>query len=95
MMISCDDAPTLENALHQALHKLRINKANPRKEFFKTDIETIREVVEKNHAEVEYVVDPIALEYRQTLEISDQDYEFIESVYNAMDKEDETIVDES
>jgi len=36
MMISSDNAPTLENALHRTLHRLRINKVNPRKEFFKT-----------------------------------------------------------
>src|SRR5262249_14343424 len=38
MMISCDDAPSLENALHRAFFRSRINKSNPRKEFFKTDI---------------------------------------------------------
>lgn len=38
MMISCDDAPTLENRLHRALHRERINKVNPRKEFFKADL---------------------------------------------------------
>jgi hypothetical protein len=31
MMISSDDAPALENAIHRKLHKLRLNKANPRK----------------------------------------------------------------
>jgi len=46
MMISSDDAPALENALHRALHKNRINKMRPRKEFFKSDIETIRQVVQ-------------------------------------------------
>ncbi len=38
MMISCDNAPSLENSLHRALHKRRVNRANPRKEFFKADI---------------------------------------------------------
>src|SRR5437868_4948931 len=33
MMIHCEDAPGLENALHHALHKRRINKVNLRKEF--------------------------------------------------------------
>ena len=35
MMIACDDAPALENALHHALHKTRLNKLNLRKEFSK------------------------------------------------------------
>lgn len=94
MMISSDDAPTLENALHKAMHKLRINKIKPRKEFFKADIETIRQLVEENHGEVQYVANPEALEYRQGLEISDEDYEFIESVYDAVDEESEAVTDD-
>ena len=33
MMISCDDAPSLENALHREFHRQRVNKVNFRKEF--------------------------------------------------------------
>ncbi len=94
MMLSSDDAPSLENALHRALHKLRINKTNPRKEFFETDIEAIRQIAEDNHGAVQYVADPEALEYRQTLAISDEDQEFIESVYEALDEENETVLDD-
>ena len=42
MMISCDDAPTLEKTLHRELHHFRVNKVNLRKEYFRVDIETIR-----------------------------------------------------
>ncbi len=94
MMISSDNAPALENVLHKAMHKLRINKTNPRKEFFKTDIEAIRQVVEENHGEVQYVADPEALEYRQSLTILDEDLEFIENVYDALDEENETVADD-
>lgn len=94
MMISSDDAPKLENALHRDLHKLRINKINPRKEFYKTDFEPIRQIVEQNHGEVEYVVDAEALEYRQSLAISDEDTDFIESVYDALGDGSEAIADE-
>ena len=81
MMISCDDAPALENALHQAFHKTRLNKIKPRKEFYRTDIDAVRRIVEENHGEVQYVADPEALEYRQSLTMSDDDEEFIEAVY--------------
>lgn len=84
MMISSDDAPTLENALHRKLHSLRLNKINLRKEFFKTDIEAIRQIVEEHHGQIQYVVDPEALEYRQSLVVSDEDEEFIESVYDKL-----------
>ncbi len=82
MMISCDNAPALENILHRELHKTRINKANPRKEFFKTDIQTIQDLVRLNHGEVQYMSDPEALEYRQSLSMADEDSEFIEKVYD-------------
>jgi len=89
MMISCDDAPALENALHRLLHKHRLNKIKPRKEFFKTDIETIRKVVLEHHGEVEYVADPEALEYHQSLTMTDEDAEYIEQVYEEAADEDE------
>ena len=94
MMISSDDAPLLENTLHRALHRLRLNKARPRKEFFKTDVESIRRIVEENHGEVHYVADPEALEYRQSLDMTDEDYEFIESVYDAVDEENQPVTDD-
>ncbi len=87
MMVSSDDAPALENALHRVLHKLRVNKANPRKEFFRTDIETVNRIVVDHHGEVEYVADAEALEYRQSVAMSDEDEEFIESVYEKLDEE--------
>jgi prefoldin subunit 5 len=94
MMISSGDAPSLENALHRALHKVRLNKANPRKEFFKTDVEMVRKLVEQNReGVVEYVADPEALEYRQSLAMSDEDSEFIEAVYNATEDDNEPVED--
>lgn len=94
-MISCDDAPTLENALHRSLHKTQINKTNPRKEFFKTNIEAIFQIVKEHHGEIEYVVDAEALQYRQSISMSDEDQEFIESVYDDLDEESEVAVDEA
>jgi len=94
MMISCDDAPSLENALHRAFHKLRLNKTNPRKEFFRTDIEAIRKVVEEHHGEVQYVANAEALEYNQSMAMSDEDSEFVEAVYNAAEEESEPVADD-
>jgi hypothetical protein len=94
MMIRCDDAPKLENAIHRALHKHRINKANPRKEFFKAEIESILEIVRKNHsAEVEYRADPEALEYNQSLTMPDEDAQYVEKVFDAFAKDEENTVD--
>ena len=87
MMISSDDAPTLENALHRRLHEQRINKINVREEFFRTDIEAIAAIVKENHGEVDYVADPEALQYRQSLEVSDEDLAFIEDTYAKLEEE--------
>lgn len=93
MMISCDNAPALETSLHHALHTSRVNKTNPRKEFFRADIKTIHKFVVENHGHVDYVADPEALEYNQTLSMSDEDAEFIESIYESMEG-DAAIVDD-
>jgi hypothetical protein len=87
MMISCNDAPSLENTLHKELHKNRINKVNLRKEFFKTNINTIKEIVEKNHGEVSYIADAEALEYYQSINASEEDVEFIEQAYSELEDE--------
>lgn len=83
MMIATKDAPALESALHRILNRQRINRTNPRKEFFKADIETIRNIVQEHHGEVVYTASPEALEYRQSLSMSEDDAQFIESVYDA------------
>jgi Meiotically up-regulated gene 113 len=67
MMISCEDAPKLESALHRDLHKSRLNKINLRREFFRADLNYIRRLVEKNFGSVEYVATPEALEYRESV----------------------------
>ncbi len=94
MMISCDDAPSLENAIHRALHKVRLNRIKPRKEFFRTNIDTVRGIVEKHHGEVQYVADAEALEYRQSLSMSDEDSEYVEQVYESLEDEKQTATSE-
>jgi hypothetical protein len=81
-MISADDAPSLESALHQQLHKSRINKA-------KTDIDAIVKIVKEHHGDVQYVVDAEALQYNQSLTMPDDDQEYIESVYSGFDDDEE------
>ncbi|HBR1593944.1 TPA: GIY-YIG nuclease family protein [Klebsiella pneumoniae] len=71
-MISCDDAPALEYALHNKLSSERMNKVNLRKEFFKTDLNKIIQCVEEHHSKVEYVADPAALQYYRSLEIAEE-----------------------
>jgi hypothetical protein len=87
MMISTPNAPALENTLHRALRKQRVNKANPRKEFFRTTISAIYEIVKEAHGDVDYVADPAALEYNQSLTMPEADEEFILDVYSRVESD--------
>lgn len=89
MMISCDDAPALENALHKALHAYRVNRVNPRREFFKADLQTIAQIVEQNHGRVDYVMEPEAIEYNESQNMSEEDYDFVASQTAMFDEDEE------
>ena len=94
MMIRSDDAPSLEFSLHKALHEYRVNRVNFRKEFFRVDLGTIKAAVderlEEHRAAVEtFTVDAEALQYRQSLTISEEDFEFLAKVAEATGVEDE------
>jgi len=95
MMVSCDDAPSLENTLHRELHRQRVNKVNLRKEYFRIDFDTLRQAVQQHHGDVDYVAEPEALQFRETLEMSDEDQEFIEETVQAVfDDEEDAGADE-
>lgn len=88
MMIKCDNAPRLENALHQQFHHRRVNRINPRKEFFRVTIDEIVAVVRANHGEVEYKADAEALEFTNSQMATDADLEEIEDAYEDEDPDD-------
>jgi len=69
-MVSCDNAPALENALHRELTRHRVNRVNLRKEYFSVDLVVILDAVRKHHGVIEYVAEPEALEYRDSQNIS-------------------------
>ncbi len=72
-LIFSDDAPRLETILHQHFNEQRVNKVNPRKEFFRVDLDKIKKVVLENHnATVKFVDIPDATEYRETLKLSEK-----------------------
>lgn len=69
-MIFSDNAPELENILHQTFRERSVNKVNFRKEFFKVTLDEIEDVVKRNYNKtVDFIKVPTAAEYRQTLEI--------------------------
>ena len=72
-LIFSEDAPALETLLHHHFRSMQVNKVNPRKEFFKVDLEEIKALILANHnATVQFIDIPEATEYRETLKLEQQ-----------------------
>lgn len=57
----------MENTLHKHFREYEVNKINPRKEFFKVDLEEIKEVVLKEHNDtVRFEMEPEAFQFRES-----------------------------
>lgn len=69
-LIFSDDAPALENALHRAFERRRLNMINRRREFFHVTLDEIETVVRTNFDKpVEFIRLADAPEYRQSLKL--------------------------
>lgn len=67
-MMFSDDAPSLECALHNFLEERRLNLVNTRKEFFHSvKLPEIRGFVEARGLSAQFIEQPEAREYRETL----------------------------
>ena len=67
-MIFSENAPELETKLHNHFDSYRVNKINPRKEFFHITIDEIAEYVEENYDNtVSFTKIPVAKDYRDTI----------------------------
>ena len=85
MLIKCDDAPKLENALHKVFHSDRMNRVNPRKEFFRAKFDDILATVQKQDSDVQFVSDPKAIpdaqQFRDSQTTSDAEMAEIDELY--------------
>ena len=71
-MIFSEDAPKLENILHETFRKYQVNKVNNRKEFFKVPLEDIESVIKQNHnATVTFTMIAKAEQYRESLRLAE------------------------
>lgn len=70
--IESDDAPALETALHHDLALAQMNKVNPRKEFFRVDLSSIKKLVEEKGLDANWTMIAQAAEYRETLAIEER-----------------------
>ncbi len=69
-MLYSEDAPSLEKALHMKFERESVNKVNSRKEFFRTSLSEIKQMVEQqNIKDVHWTMKAEATEYRESLVI--------------------------
>lgn len=66
-MIYSEQAPDLEQALHEEFAERRINMSNFRKEFFKVTLDEVEAAVKKLAPEAEFFKDIEAREFRETV----------------------------
>ena len=82
-LIYTDDAPALESTLHREFTQSRVNAVNFRKEFFRTDLESIKEAVERIAGiEAEFKMTALAKEYYETRKLRGPDIKPAINVYN-------------
>ena len=71
-LIYSEDAPALETSLHKAFADKKVNMVNDRREFFRVSLDEIEKEVHKNFAQIEFIKEPEAEEYRETLAIKNK-----------------------
>jgi len=72
-MIFSEDAPALENTLHNIFADKRVNKVNTRKEFFNVSLDEIEKAVKENfNATVQFTKVAEAYQYRESLKLKEQ-----------------------
>ncbi|MCS4304174.1 DUF4041 domain-containing protein [Chryseobacterium sp. BIGb0232] len=71
-MIYCDDAPALEKQLHRKFLKSQLNKINPRKEFFKLNVQDIKSYLESMGINCKWTLTAEAKQYRETLKLEEE-----------------------
>lgn len=65
-MIYSDNAPAMENALHRAFARRRLNLVNQRKEFFHVTLDDIQNEVHKISYDAEFILTAEAEQFRQS-----------------------------
>lgn len=83
-MILNEDAPALERSLHKHFIQAQVNKVNPRKEFFRIDLQSLRKEVETLGIEAKWTMAAEAMQWRETLAIERKMAESPEALKNWM-----------
>ena len=71
-MIYSDDAPNLERQLHKKFLKNQLNKINPRKEFFRLDLVSIKTYLDELEIPCKWTMKAEARQYYETLKLEEE-----------------------
>lgn len=70
-LIFSENAFELKNKLHEYFKKYKVYKVNGRKEFFKVNINEIKDkVLSEHNSTVQFIDEPKAIQYRETLRLT-------------------------
>lgn len=70
-LIFSENAFELKNKLHEYFKKYKVNKVNGRTEFFKVNINEIKDkVLSEHNSTVQFIDEPKAIQYRETLRLT-------------------------
>ncbi len=70
-LIFSENAFELESKLHEYFKKYKVNKVNGRKEFFKVNINEIKDkVLSEHNSTVQFIDEPKAIQYREALRLT-------------------------
>lgn len=70
-LIFSENAFELKNKLHEYFKKYKVNKVNGRKEFFKVNINEIKDkVLSEHNSTVQFIDESKAIQYRETLRLT-------------------------
>ncbi len=70
-LIFSENAFELESKLHEYFKKYKVNKVNGRKEFFKVNINEIKDKdLSEHNSTVQFIDEPKAIQYRETLRLT-------------------------
>ena len=65
-MVYCEDAPDLENKLHDRFSDKQVNLVNHRKEFFEVGLDEVQMAVSDYAPDVDFITTAVAEEYRES-----------------------------
>lgn len=68
-LIPSTDAPALERELHRKFVREQVNKVNPRKEFFRVQLQDVRKELDTLGVEVAWTLTAGAREYRESMAV--------------------------